>query len=144
MAFNPRYSRVETPGEVRRVRKSTHFTITPIGGKEELARWKIAQEEKEARWQVAQAPLRAERRERAVNSLCGLAEPSKLTSDERAEIAYVESRRAAARKQPVETPQTLHADQMRRISAPIPEARKSLLTRFKEGWANLWNNAFGA
>ncbi len=43
-----------------------HFTITPIGGKDEHKAWKVTQAELEAQWQVQKAKNEAAKREKAI------------------------------------------------------------------------------
>lgn len=68
-----------------------HYTITPIGGKEELKQWKLDQAKQEQEWQQNQAVKRKEYREVAVSAIKNQSS-RQLTTLEQKEIAYVNGR----------------------------------------------------
>lgn len=120
-------------GYVQRAKKREHYTITPIGGKDELVAWKLERVKFEAEWQEKQATKRTERRLSAVSIGNGGQAARELTDIEKAELSYRASRTAVKRAQPSK----LMPEALTYLDPP-----KSLWERVKASCASIWSNAF--
>lgn len=67
---------VEDIREEKQVRKILPYTVTPIGGKEELKAWKVQQAVKQEQWEAGRADRYAEAKGRAVGVLDGTRKPT--------------------------------------------------------------------
>lgn len=57
--FNNNYRRIDPPAQYKRQRKLLPFTVTAIGGPDDLKLWKQEQERKEVAWQANKAARHA-------------------------------------------------------------------------------------
>lgn len=128
----------EQTAQVRKAQKSTHYTVSVIGTKEDLKQWKAYQAIKEAEWQKAQVESRQAKRQNAVSVVNGGTPARPLTEVEKAELVH---RAARTKGRPDENPRSMLATPtLTYIDAPQPS--KPLLDRFKSICANIWRNAF--
>lgn len=114
--------------QVQRQQKTLRYTITPIGGIEELKKWKLERARIDAE---ATAKYTNENRENAINVLFTGRE---LTEEERREIAYATGRK---------TGKYLSNDVINSVESYLTETPKaSFKQKVINFIAQLWKDAF--
>lgn len=100
MSFKSEYDHLkEQPREVRQVKKSLPYTVTPIG---DIKQWKAEQKAKQEKWDNGRAERYASARQRAIDVLHG----KSPTQDTQAEVEKAYNERQAALVKKVCRPET--------------------------------------
>lgn len=124
------FSLYNSPAEIRKAQKKTHYTITPIA---DLAKWKVERQVIESEWQKAQEIHRAERKASAEGVVKGTKEIP-LTDLEKAEIDYLTHRNDVYKPCKSSCDYTPQEEQVK--------PHKTLLSTLKTLVANIWHSAF--
>lgn len=132
----------ESVAEVRKTeRTKLHYTITPIGGKEDLVKWKAERVKIEEEWQLAQEPKRAERRAKAISGVSNQDAVKDLTEVEKKEISWLKSLRKT------DVNRSNHSQPIRyfgeRFSDEYEKASMSIKQKISNWFIKLFNDAFG-
>lgn len=110
----------EQPREVRQVKKSLPYTVTPIG---DIKQWKAEQQAKQEKWDAGREQRYAVSRQRAIDVLEG----KTPTHDANAEVEKAYNERQAALVKQACRPETI-----------VPEVPKSFMQRMSEKILNFF------
>lgn len=132
--------------QVQRAQKRVPYTVSPIGGKEELVQWRLDQAKREVEYQASKQLDRALLRANAVSAVASQA-GRQLTDDEKFEISSRISRSAKGLDAWKPIPQERLFFGMDRTQYPVRfQPQPSLIDKVKKAtvqwFSDLWTSAF--
>lgn len=134
---NKRITELEESGYFSQQQKKVHYTVTEIGGHNELIEWRKLQSQKEQEYQTAKAETREQAKFRAVE----MVEAQRESDRTKARIAEEVRIEEARRKNYTSAPQ-IHVYSPQLYTQHTYSIHTTIFQRAKEALANLWRNAF--